>query len=196
MLKILFFKLTLCLLVYGEAYCQKSSLSQRERQLENKFWRLCKYVKRTPFEDLSEEKLFGSYLAYYFSPTDTLQAVDTLRREYDWQILEAFDAILDTVNLKEYTAVPWNSYVHTDHLPKMIWEAKPLTHIFGKALERKPQSQAQRVAKGKKELESTLVIYRKSDPQTPRHFILFNEEKKIISLVLIRQGGLHYFLTF
>jgi hypothetical protein len=196
MLKILFVKLTLCLLVYREAYCQKSSLSQRERQLENNFWRLCKYVKRTPFEELSEQKIFDSYLAYYFSPTDTLRAVDTLRREYDWQILQAFDAILDTVHLKEYKAVPWNSYAYPGHLPKMIWEAKPLTHIFGRALEKKPQSQAQRVAKGKKELENALVIYRKNDPQTPRHFILLNEENNIISLVLLRQGGLHYFLTF
>jgi hypothetical protein len=184
----------LFLLPASYAFGQRVTLTKKEQKQKSRFFQMCRYVKKADLEELDQEKLFRKYVAYYTFAEDTATAIDPRRKELFGRLLKGLDSTLDTVNIKDFEAVPWNKYAYPQNLPRMLWQAEPLTHLFGKPLPVNDRTET--VAEGKKELESTWVVFKKDKPDTPRYYILFNEQDKIVSWFLLNQGGLHYFYPF
>jgi hypothetical protein len=176
------------------AFGQRVTLTKKEQKQKSRFFQMCRYVKKTDLEELDQEKLFRKYVAYYTFAEDMATTIDPRRKELFGRLLKGLDNTLDTVNIKDFDAVPWNKYAYPQNLPRMLWQAEPLTHLFGKPLPVNDRTET--VAEGKKELESTWVVFKKDKPDMPRYYILFNEQNRIVSWFLLNQGGLHYFYPF
>jgi hypothetical protein len=188
------FLLTVYVFIASYAFGQRVALSNKERKQKNILFSMCSYVKKKELDKLDQEKLFRKYVAYYSLPEDTAANINPKRREMFSRLLKGLDQTLDTINIKDFEATPWNMYSYFQNLPRMLWQSEPLTHLFGKSLP--ANNRTETVAEGKKELERTWVVFRKDMPHVPRYYILFNEQDKIVSWFLLNQGGLHYFLPF
>lgn len=188
--------LLLILLLLGaySTFGQAITLTSKEKEQKNKLFKMCRYVKKTNLDELDQQKLFRKYVAYYSFAEDTATSIHPKRKEMFSKLLKGLDLTLDTVNIKDFEAVPWNKYAFPNNLPRMLWQSEPLTHLFGKPLPTADRTET--VAEGKKELENTWVVFKKDKPHVPRYYILFDSQDKIVSWFLLNQGGLHYFLPF
>jgi hypothetical protein len=151
-------------------------------------------VKKKPLEEIDQARLLRNFLAFEHILSDTTK--EHASQKVFHKLLKDLDTVLDTTRLYEYEVVPWNKYSYKDNLPRMLWEDEPVTHLFENPLPDKTVSHMQSVIEGKKELENIMVCYKKENPGEPLYYFLFDERNKIVSWLLIRQGGLHYFLTF
>ncbi len=145
------------------------------------------YVQRTPWEQLEEGQL-----QRFVKLSDSARVEGSRAWKFYKGALQEMDRLLDGVNLAEYDAVPWNRFPSQDKLPKMVWEAEPLTHVMGRPLQ--TGDREAELAQGRRTLGNTLVVFKKSEPDQPLYYVLFDDQTgKIASWLLINQGGLHYF---
>lgn len=182
------------LCVSGNLNAQHQRLSRQERQRIQVIYKFCRYVKKKPLEEIDQARLLRNFLAFEHILSDTTK--EQISQRVFNKLLIDLDTVLDTTQLGNYKAVPWNKYRYKENLPRMLWEDEPVTHLFGNPLPDKRVSHMQAVIEGKKELENIMVCYKKENPGEPLYYFLFDERNKIVSWLLIRQGGLHYFLTF
>jgi hypothetical protein len=151
------------------------------------------YIKNKEFQNISQRKIFRKYISAHHILNDTSQKqVNKKIFEY---ILKKFSQIADTIKIEDWEFIPWNSYTFVKGAPRMVWEAEPVTHIFGEEVNQNLDVEKE-VQEGRKELERTIVIVRRNKPEVPLYYILFDESNKIASWVLINQGGLHYWIYF
>lgn len=187
--------LLICLLcAFGHLQAQSSKLSRQDKRRIKVVKDFCRYVQKTPREQISQATLFDNYLAFEHILSDTTE--DSVALRVFHKMLSSVDLVLDTTDIKSYQVVPWNKYAYPNNLPKMLWEKEPLTHIWGRPLPGTGTSQQDRVKKGEKQLEDILVCFKKDRPEEPLYYFLFDDSNQIASWLLVRQGGLHYFLTF
>jgi hypothetical protein len=191
-MKIIWIMLICFIALMGELQAQ--SLSGQEKQRVKLLHRFCKYVKKTPPEQMDRALLVERYLAFEHIFRDSAQG--HLQEKVFVKLMKDLHTILDTTHINSYRVVPWHKYRYQEKLPRMIWEEEPLTHIWGKPLPDKRNSHKQAVLEGTRQLDYTMVCYKKEKPQEPLYYFLFDERNKILSWLLINQGGLHYFLTF
>ncbi len=146
------------------------------------------YVQKTPLDQLEQQQL-----QRFVKLSDSAWVEGSRPWKFYQGALQAMDELLNGVDLAAYDAVPWQKFPDKTKLPKMVWEAEPLTHIMGQPLPAKNQNAE--LAEGRRTLDNTLVIFKKSEPHLPLYYVLFDDQTgKIASWVLINQGGLHYFL--
>jgi hypothetical protein len=151
-------------------------------------------VKNKPLEKIDQGLLFQKYLGFEHILIDSTK--EQISQRVFNKLLKDLSTVLDTTQLTSYGAVPWNKYSYKENLPRMLWEDEPLTHLFGEPLPDKSAAHRQAVIEGTKELEYIMVCFKKATPQKPLYFFLLDDRNKIVSWLLVRQGGLHYFLTF
>ncbi len=145
------------------------------------------YVQKTPWEQLDAE-----YLQRFIHQSDSSRVEGSRPWKFYRAALQQLDLALNEMNLAEYEAVPWNKFSSPDKLPKMVWEAEPITSLMGRPMP--TGNREAELAEGRRKLENILVIFKKNEPDLPLYYILFDEQTgKIASWVLINQGGLHYF---
>jgi hypothetical protein len=178
----------------SSVHAQQVRLSKQEKQRIHTISKFCRYVKKKPLEQIDQSLLFEKYLAFEHILTDTTK--EQIAQKVFQKLLKDLNTVLDTTTINGYGVVPWNKYGYKKNLPRMLWEDEPLTHLFGNPLPDKSAAHRQAVIEGKKELENIMVCYKKQNPQEPLYYFLFDERNKIVSWLLVRQGGLHYFLTF
>jgi hypothetical protein len=174
---------------------QSVTLTKTDRLRKKKIWHLFHYVQKTPLDQISREKLEKTFIISL--ATDIIPGTDERSQKIFTWLLKGLDSTVDSINLKEYDAVPWNKFQHPENLPRMLWQAEPVTHLFGQPLDTKPTDRNKVVEEGKNQVAHTMVLYKKNSPGIPRFYILFDEQSnKIVSWTLIRQGPLHYFVSF
>lgn len=187
--------LLICLLcAIGHLRAQSSKLSRQDKRRIKVVKEFCRYVQKTPPEEINQELLFDKYLSFEHILSDT--TADSVAHRVFHKLLTNVALVLDTTDIKSYQVVPWNKYTYPNKLPKMLWEKEPLSHIWGRPLPNTGISQQDRVKKGQKQLEDIMVCFKKEKPEEPLYYFLFDDSNQIASWLLVRQGGLHYFLTF
>jgi hypothetical protein len=178
----------------GNLSAQHTRPTKQEKQRIHQVSKFCRYVKKKPLAEIDQDLLFEKYLSFEYILTDTTK--EQIASKVFSKLLKDIHTVLDTTHINSYGVVPWNKYQYKENLPRMLWEDEPLTGLFGNPLPDKTASYRQAVIEGKKELENIMVCFKKKKPQEPLYYFLFDEQNKIVSWLLIRQGGLHYFLTF
>jgi hypothetical protein len=193
-MKIVFITLICCASLIGDLQAQHAHLSRQDKKRIRIMYRFCTYVKKTPPEQMDQALLFKKYLAFEHILQDTAQ--NQIQQKVFNKLMKDLHTVLDTTHLSSYRVVPWHKYRYKERLPRMIWEDEPLTHIWGNPLPVKKNSHQQAVLEGERQLDYIMVCYKKEKPQEPVYYFLFDERNTIVSWLLVRQGGSHYFLTF
>jgi len=166
---------------------QSVPLTGEEKQRVQLLRSFCQYVQQTPWEQLDDQQL-----QQFISLSDSSRVKGSRPWRFYQAALQAMDQLLDGKDLAEYDAVPWYKFPDQNKLPKMVWEAEPITELMGQPLP--ARNREAELTHGRRTLDNTLVIVKKSDPHLPLYYALFDEQTgKIASWMLINQGGLHYF---
>ena len=169
------------------------ALTAKENNRLSRLREFCRYVKETELSQLDQSLLFEKYLMLgtrleASSPTNTPERQKMLRA-----MLEGLNEKLNQMDLEAFDAIPWNQFKQPEKLPRMVWEAEPVTHLLGQSLQ--TGDREQELAQGSKQVGNIMVVFEKAQPNLPLYFVLFDEQTdKILSWILINQGGLHYFL--
>lgn len=166
---------------------QSVPLTKEEKKRVELLRSFGEYVQKTPLEQIDAQQLQP-----FVTQSDSSRVEGSRPWKFYRAALEQLDLALNGMNLAEYDAVPWNKFADQRKLPKMVWDAEPITNLMGTPM---PTGDREaELAEGRRKRENMLVIFKKSEPDVPVHHVLFDEKTgKIVSWVLIRQGGLHYF---
>ena len=173
---------------------QPTAPTDKESNRVKRLREFCQYVKRMESGKLDHQHLFKEYLVRGDDGLESPFQVDPLERQKLLKgVLEDLDGKMNQMNLKAFDAVPWNEFKQPERLPRMVWEAEPVTHLMGQPV---PTGDGeQELAEGRKQRENTLVVFEKTQPDMPLYYVLFDEKTdRILSWILIGQGELHYFL--
>jgi len=162
-----------------------SSGKDKRVQLVHSF---CQYLQQTPQDQWSKDQLQS-----YIVASDSAWVANSPQSQLLQAALKVFQQSLKGINLAEYDAVPWEQFSEPSNLPRMVWEAEPLTQLMGQPLP--IGNREKELAEGRKQTSNTLVVFNRKQPTAPLRYILFDQSTgKIASWVLIKQGELHYFL--
>lgn len=148
----------------------------------------CQYIRQTP-----ESQWDAKQLQVYIMPSDSAWILESQQGRILQAALKTLRQSLGEMNPSEYGALPWQKFPGQNRLPKMAWEAEPLTQVMGQPIP--TTDREEELAAGRKQSENILVVFKKNLPQEPVHYVLFDGPTgKIVSWILVNQGGLHYFL--
>ncbi len=138
-------------------------------QRVNNFRSFCKYLKKTDSLKLDTFVLFHRYVDINYIKSDSSKVRIQKRLQYMVKLCRDVKSHVNMLWLKDYDATKLSNY------------------HFKNAEE----------TNGLKEIEDQVYVYfLKAKPETPLGYIRFAPQtNKVISWILINQGGYHYFLT-
>lgn len=177
--------IAILLLISSFSFGQKISNENwtiSEKNQYSKLTELANYVYKKEKNKISKDRLFKKYIYFDYVLNDTVST----RRE---KRLVAFDTIfypfrknLDSLGIKNLDAKPVRFYKnHKIYEPFKEENAKET--ISGEKMYTKDSN--------------VFAYYRKEDPENPLGTLLFEPETaKLVSWIMINQGGHKYFLTF
>jgi|GEM_PF-926769 len=180
-------KLIIAGLLMSTGFCfgqkiNSENWTENEKAQYAKLTTLTNYVYKKTKSEISKDNLFKKYIYFDYVLNDT----DSKRKE---KRVMAFDTLfyffrktVDSIGLKNLDAKPVRLYKH-----HKIYDP------FKKEL-------AIETVGGEKMYEkdaNVFAYYRKEDPENPIGTLLFDPEtNKLVSWIMIDQGGYKYFLTF
>ncbi|MDJ1484211.1 hypothetical protein QNI16_27175 [Cytophagaceae bacterium YF14B1] len=169
---------------------QSNQATTEETKRAQLLYAFCRYVKQTPLQQITKQDLQN-----YIQVSDSAWIPTTSKGRLLQATLDMFQKNLQHVNLEEFEVVSWPKFSDPTKLPKMVWESEPVQDLLGKPT--KTADREQELEVGQKQLQNTLIAFKKDQVDTPIQYFLFDEKTgKITSWILIKQGDLHYFLRF
>ena len=147
--------------------------TDKEKAYYNSLTGFCNYIESAPAGTLNKDTLFNKYFLFDYVLKDSSKGrIKERLLKFD-ELLSSFIHYLDSVGLVNLDAKPVRFYRDN----KTFY--KPFTDEL------------------KEYASNTFAYYNKTDPDHPLGYLWFDEHSfKLISWILIDQGGTHYFLTF
>jgi len=134
----------------------------------------CNYIESAPLDNLSKDTIFNNYFLFDYVLKDTSKERINARLLKFHGLLEMFRHNLDSMGLKNLDARPVRFYKKNPR----VYEPFTEDDLIGAA-------------------PNSLAWYNKNDPDHPLGYLWFDDKNyKLISWILIDQGGTHYFLVF
>lgn len=156
----------------------KSEWSKDERVYYKTLKDFSRYVSKTPKDKISRDKLFKRYFQFDYVLKDTSQSRIEQRKIIFDKMLGTFMAYIDSIGVKNLDARPIRFF---DNNEQYRSQYKELEQAFPEAMSR------------------IFLYYNKKEPDRPFGPVLFDmpyRSHKILSWILIDQGGHLYFLFF
>jgi hypothetical protein len=156
------------------AFSQKvNSFSAKEKEYYNTIKGFCKYLQENPGALKNRDIIFKNWVLFDYVLTDTSESRKNKRIEQMDQLLAAFKHFIDSAGAENLDAAPIRYYK----------DSKEFFKPFAENLA--------------EQVSVTFAYYYKNNLQHPLGYLLFDEKTgKLVSWVLINQGGHYYFLTF
>ncbi len=156
----------------------QSEWSRDERIYYKSLKNFSKYISKTSKEKISRDKVFKRYFQFDYVLKDTNQSrIDDRKIKFD-KLLGSFKEYIDSVGVKNLDAKPIRFFEKNEQFRSQY---KEIEKKFSAAMPR------------------IFLYYNKNEPDNPIGPILFDEPSrsyKILSWILIDQGGHLYFLFF
>ncbi len=148
--------------------------TKAERAYYNTMLGFCNYIESAPLDNLSKDTIFNNYFLFDYALKDTSQKRINARLLKFNGLLERFRHNLDSMGLKNLDARPVRFYKNNPRVYEPFTEDDLLAAA-----------------------PNSFAWYNKNDPEHPLGYLWFDDENyKLISWILIDQGGTHYFLVF
>jgi hypothetical protein len=156
------------------AFSQKmNSFSPKEKEYYNTIKGFCDYLEKNPHALEKRDTIFKSWVLFDYVLADTSESRKDLRIRQMDQLLAVFKHFIDSAGADNLDAAPIRYYK----------DSKEFFKPFAENLA--------------EQVPVTFAYYDKNNPQHPIGYLLFDEKTgKLVSWVLINQGGHYYFLTF
>ena len=170
------FLLTICLLLScaSQSYSQtENSWSKNEKRDYNTINRFCSYLSNKAFKEIDQDSVFNNYFYFDYASKDSNSDRKNKRILQFNELLQNFKRYIDSVGIG-----------NLDTKPVRFFKSDT---VFYEPFKNELKSYA----------ENTFAYFIKSNPKKPLGYLLFDEKtSKLVSWILIDQGGTHYFLTF
>lgn len=171
-----FFHLSICFLLsfVRPSYSQADkSWTKNEKKEYNTINHFCSYLTNNPFNEINQDSIFNNYIYFDYASKDSNTDRKNKRILQFNGLLQNFKRYLDSVGVGNL-------------------DTKPVRFFKSDAAFYEPFKNEL-----KSSAENTFAYFIKSDPNKPLGYLLFDEKSsKLVSWILIDQGGTHYFLTF
>jgi hypothetical protein len=156
--------------------------TENEKNQYSKLIELANYVYKKEKIEISKDSLFKKYIYFDYVLSDTVSARKEKRLVTFDTIFYPFRKNLDSLGIKSLDAKPVRFYKnHKIYEPFKEEIAKET--ISGEKMFTKDSN--------------VFAYYKKEDPENPLGTLLFESKtNKLVSWIMINQGGYKYFLTF
>lgn len=160
--------------ILSPAYTQvKQQLSAQEQTFYNSLNEFCHYLKANPDIVKNRETIIKNWVSFDYVLKDTSQSRKNKRTEQLDELLVGFRHFIDSVGLENLDAAPIRYFK----------DSKEFFRPFKESL----SAQA----------PLTFAYYDKRRPLQPIGCLLFDDRTgKLVSWIILNQGGHYYFLTF
>lgn len=178
--------ITLTLLISSSAFCQTKDFeewTEIEKKQHSNLKDLASYIYKKDKSKISKDTLFKKYVFFDNVINDTITERKERRKFLFDTLFYYFKASIDSIGIKNYEAKPIRFYKnHKIYEPFDVDKTK-LESIKGEKMHQKDAN--------------VFAYYRKDEPENPIGVLLFEpESNKLVSWIMINQGGYKYFLTF
>ncbi len=146
--------------------------SEKEKKQYEKLTKLAEYVEGKKKSEISNDKLFRKYIEFDYVLKDTSESRRESRVKSFDTIFYYFRKPIDSIGIKNL-------------------DAKPIRFFKGHEIYQPFENELAEIE------PNVFAYYESKEPENPKGVLWFDSETdKLISWILLNQGGTHYFLIF
>ena len=169
-------------LSFGQKITEENWTKKEKQQYKNLI-QLADYVKNKNKSEISKSTLFKKYIYFDYVLSDTnIERKEKRLAQFDTLFYD-FRKTINTIGLENLDAKPIRFYKKHKIYKPFDKKQTTLKTVGGEKMYTKDAN--------------VFVYFKKEEPENPLGCLLFDAEKnKLVSWVMLNQGGYHYFLTF